>query len=126
MRTSLASLLTVVILGAALAGCGGQTSKRTSTAAGLEPPCRTRSRALVAREVGARAGAVSAVAGVASNSYPQCAYSSGAVRIVVNVDNGPQPYFVLERTAIERRRAVAVAVARTYLGKLVQPPGFSG
>jgi hypothetical protein len=124
--------------------------------------------------------AVSAVASIASNSYPQCVYATGAVRVVVNVDNGPQPYFVLERTAIEetqkfstprlavpavhvsgigldafwygaeqqfmttdgvnlitvavswravsaaRRQAIGEAVARTYLGKLVQPPGFGG
>ena len=102
------------------------------------------------------------------------------MHVVVNVDNGPQPYFVLERTAIEqsqkfsdprlavpavhvagigldafwygaeqqfmttdgvnlitvtvswpaasvaRRQALGEAVARTYLGKLVQPPGFAG
>ena len=117
---------------------------------------------------------------IGNNGSPQCTYALGRRSIVVNVDTGPQPYFILERTAVEaaqqfatvrttplpvhvggigldafwfpaasqflttdgvrlvavtvtvpgarqaRLSALGKAVARPYLGKLVQPPGFSG
>jgi hypothetical protein len=49
---------------------------------------------------------VSVAVSTGNNTYKQCTFRAvvdGATRVAVvaNVDTGPQPYFVLERTAIE-------------------------
>jgi len=146
----------------------------------LPRPCKRVAVPVLARYAGVRAAAVHVRGYVAQNSWPECAYSAGRVTVTVNVDSGAQPYFVLERAAIEagqkftvdrlvappvtvlnvgleadwfpveqsfettdgvnliaatvswpgasqaRMQALGQAVARLYLGKLVQPPGFSG
>jgi hypothetical protein len=51
--------------------------------------------------LGVRAGAVKTSAGVGNNGSPQCAYRVGAVTVTVNVDNGAQAYFRLERAGVE-------------------------
>jgi hypothetical protein len=176
----------VLVSAASLCACGGSGSgSRASTAvrraaAGLKSPCQARARAVVAHAFGLGETAVSARMSIGNNASPQCTYAQGRRSIVVNVDTGPQPYFILERTAVEaaqqfatvrttplpvhvggigldafwfpaasqfmttdgvrlvavtvtvpgarqaRLSALGKAVARPYLGKLVQPPGFSG
>jgi hypothetical protein len=62
-----------------------------------------------------------------SNSMPQCSFGvrvagSSRVQATANVDSGPQPYFVLERAAIEAAqmftvsRMIAAPQAVTGLG----------
>jgi hypothetical protein len=163
----------------ALCACGG-SSAPTPKAPTLKAPCQTRARAIVAQLLGVGATAVSAAVSTGNNGSPQCTYAAGRRSLLVNVDTTPQPYFILERTAVEaaqqfatvrttplpahvggigldaywfpalnqfmttdgvrliavtvsvpgatqaRRIAAGKAVARPYLGRLVQPPGFSG
>jgi hypothetical protein len=51
-------------------------------------------------------------AGTGNNGMPQCSYSAQVaghkrVEATANVDTGPQPYFILERTAIEASQQFA-------------------
>jgi hypothetical protein len=66
-------------------------------------------------------------ASIGSNSMPQCSFrvrvtGKARVQATANVDNGPQPYFVLERAAIEAAqmftvsRMIAAPQAVTGLG----------
>lgn len=66
-------------------------------------------------------------ASTGNNAMPQCSFSTRAagrqrVEVTANDDTGPQPYFVLERTAIEASqqftpgRLVAAPQAVTRLG----------
>lgn len=52
------------------------------------------------------AARVAAVPSRGNNLMPQCTFTATPaggprVSLTVNVDNGPQPYFILERTAVE-------------------------
>jgi hypothetical protein len=71
---------------------------------------------------------IGASASTGDNAMPQCTFSAqlakgGRVQVIANVDNGPQPYFRLERTAVEasqvftptRRSPAPQAVARLGL-----------
>jgi hypothetical protein len=60
-----------------------------------------------------------------NNAYPQCTFKAPgrhATAVTINVDTGPQPYFVLERTAIEAgqvftvNRMIPAPIAVTNLG----------
>jgi hypothetical protein len=185
-RLPAARMVATVLLGAAgVCACGGSgsgpgASPPARPRAALKAPCQARARAVVAHVFGVGATAVSVRMSIGNNGSPQCTYGAGRRSIVVNVDTGPQPYFILERTAVEaaqqfatvrttplpvhvggigldafwfpvarqflttdgvrlvavtvsvpgarqaRLSALGKAVARPYLGKLVQPPGFSG
>jgi hypothetical protein len=101
-----AALLTA----ASLCACGGLGSRARTPepkAAALKAPCHTAARAVVGQAFGATATAVSARATIGNNGSPQCTYTSGSRSIVVNVDSGPQPYFILERTAVEAAQQFA-------------------
>src|SRR5579875_3647140 len=85
--------LAALAVGALLCGCGG--------AASLKPPCQTHARAVIAGAVHLRPARLRTVPGVGNNSYPQCTYSARGVSVTVNVYDGPQTYFLVERQAIE-------------------------
>jgi hypothetical protein len=91
---SLGTLLCV-----ALSACGSHAATRKVAA--LPKPCRERAVAAVAGAVGVRAARVRVAAGTGNNGSPQCVYRAGAVSVTVNVDNGAQPYFRLERAGVE-------------------------
>ncbi len=96
----------------ACAGCGG--SRHASRQAEKEPvagspvriACQPAGRAAVGRFLHMPTSTVSESGSQGNNGFPQCSFEvalSGRahVEIVTNVDNGPSPYFILERTAIE-------------------------
>ena len=78
---------------------------RTSTAArsrpALKAPCQARARAVVAHAFGAGETAVSARRSTGNNGSPQCTYALGGARSWSTSTRRPQPYFILERTAVE-------------------------
>lgn len=93
------------ILALAVSGCGGSSQRsslagRTSRSARLvlAPACAPAARGVISRAVGAP---VVQRAGESSQATPECVIRSGAVKVTVEVDSFPQPYFRLERTAIE-------------------------
>jgi hypothetical protein len=60
----------------------------------------------MARTLAVEASSVAAATSTGSNVMPQCTFSARLrhgerVGVTVNVDSGPQPYFVLERTIVE-------------------------
>jgi hypothetical protein len=88
----------VVLAVVLLAGCGSAHHGPSV--------CVPRARAAVAGRLGVPVAAVSQSVSAGNNGMPECvltARRSGepAVRVTVNLDNGPQPYFRLERTVVE-------------------------
>lgn len=70
---------------------------------------------------------VSIAASTGNNGMPQCTFTArpadaSAVSAMANIDNGPQPYFILERTAVETsqlfgpKRFVPAPTAMNNLG----------
>ncbi len=55
-------------------------------------------------------------ADVGSNGSPECVYAMGKSSVVVNVNNTPQAYFLLERTEVEASQQFGLvrAVAAPY------------
>jgi hypothetical protein len=96
---------------AVLTGCGGgaphkQTTPTTASTKAPASPCAARSRDAVAQFLALPPADVSTTAGTGNNGMPQCTFAArpakaSAVSATANVDNGPQPYFILERTAVE-------------------------
>jgi hypothetical protein len=118
-------------------GCGGSTAhksetnaavaRRAASGAAASTPCASRSRDAVARFLALAPASVSVAAGRGNNLMPQCTFTvhpahASTVSMVANVDNGPQPYFILERTALEDsqifgpKRFVAAPTALPNLG----------
>lgn len=91
-------------------GCGQTSAARHTTSSRAQPArisvCLPDARRAVARTFAVPSSAVAVAAAVGNNAYPQCTFgvslAHGAhVQVVANADNGPQPYFVLERTEVE-------------------------
>jgi hypothetical protein len=105
----LATALAALALAALVCGCGrGAAPKQTAAHVGSRLPavCAHAALAVMARTLGVEASRVAATASRGSNVMPQCGFSTKLrngkrVAITVNVDDGPQPYFVLERTIVE-------------------------
>jgi len=79
-------------------GCG--TARRHPTV------CVRSARPTLASHLQVPVSAVSQVVSKGGNEMPQCVLTATRpgqppVRVTVNLDNGPQPYFRLERTAVE-------------------------
>jgi hypothetical protein len=127
----------LVILGVwvalpAITGCGGSTppthpASAAASSSAPASPCAARSRDAVARFVAVPPGDVSITAGTGNNGMPQCTFTArpanaSAVTATANIYNGPQPYFILERTAVETsqlfgpKRFVAAPTAINNLG----------
>ena len=91
----------------ALAACGAD--KRVAahgTQSALQATCQQAARQAIARAVSVAPADVSELRSKGGNGYPQCSFrarlQSGArFHALVNVDTGPSPYFVVERTAEE-------------------------
>lgn len=97
-----------------LAACGSSSHSHTTTgshrtAAKLTPAeisCTTATRTAMATYLHVSPSAISQSASIGNNDMPQCTLktrlSSGTtVEVLVNVDNGPSPYFRLLRTENE-------------------------
>jgi hypothetical protein len=89
----------LIVVAGALSGCGAQAHRRP-------PLCVQSARAVLAAHLGVQVSAVSQAVSTGSNDMPQCVLTvrrpgSRPVQVTVNLDNGPQPYFRLERTAVE-------------------------
>jgi hypothetical protein len=101
----------------ALGGCGISSSENA-----LRRPCTEKTLRAVSRALAVSPKLVKARAGVGGNGSPQCRYAAGRDAVVVNLDAGAQPYFRLERTAVEASqqfglvRAVAAPLNVTGVG----------
>ena len=91
----------LIVVAGALAGCGAQAHHR-------KPVCARTAREVLAARLGIQAPAVSQAVSTGNNDMPQCVLSGlppgvhpVRVTVTVNLDNGPQAYFRLERTAVE-------------------------
>ena len=106
-------ILIVVVLGAAIAGCGSSSSERSSpiptqspppepvSAPHLAPACAPRARASLAGAVPAPYGSVEASPFTASNGAAGCRLRGGAIGAIVRLDSAPQPYVRMEREVTE-------------------------
>jgi hypothetical protein len=94
-----------------LAGCGSSASSRHAASATpskqvAAPVCLPQARDAVARYLRVAPSAVALAPQTGNNSMPQCSFTAHGARkrtvhVIANVNDGPQPYFVLERTAVE-------------------------
>jgi len=119
---------------AAVLVCGcGQSSSDKKHASSDHPltaaqiVCQPTSRDAVAQFLSVQPANVGLAKSVGNNTMPQCTFTARPpakkqVTLLVNYNTGPQPYFVLERTAIEagqvftQSRMIAAPVAVTGLG----------
>ena len=94
-------------LALALTACGGSSSAATrhdekSTAI---PVCYPAATAAMASFLGIQAQQISTAKSTGTTGNPECSYTTGTgrrkIKLVADDYMGPQPYFILERTAIE-------------------------
>ena len=95
-----------IAVAALLCGCGTSAPARTAaTHRHLTVACTSSALAAMGRTLGVATSSIRTAASTANNSMPQCAFITMLhgkdVEMTLNVDNGPQPYFVLERTIVE-------------------------
>jgi hypothetical protein len=125
-------MMAACLMGLALAGCGHSSSTAHKTASRsasvTRPPvCAPAAQSAMATFLQVAPRSIVLARSTGNNSMPQCTFTvhvSGnrVVRLTANDSNGPQPYFVLERTAIEAAqvftasRMVAAPQAVTGLG----------
>ena len=93
-------------LTALLCGCGHVGPANSAvTHRHLTAACTSGALAAMGRTLGVATSSIRTAASTANNAMPQCAFSTQLhgkhVEMTLNVDNGPQPYFVLERTIVE-------------------------
>jgi hypothetical protein len=93
-----------------VSGCGHSAPAKHATTSPARSSsvsvCLPEARDAVAHFLALPSGGVALAASTGNNAYPQCSFGARTaagprVQVIANVDNGPQPYFVLERTAIE-------------------------
>jgi hypothetical protein len=120
-RSALAGVVTVLLI----AACGGSSHSKHATADRRASVCLPAARAAAATDLGLAPTAVATSVSRGNNTYLQCTYKAPGrhgTAVAINVDTGPQPYFVLERTAIEAsqvftvNRLIPAPVAVTNLG----------
>lgn len=107
--------LAALAAGCLISACG--------SAAALRAPCQAHARNVIAAAVHIRTAALSAERGVGNNSYPQCTYSARGVSVTVNVYDGPQTYFLVERKAIETGQQAGFSGGSSGI-PVVQVPGI--
>jgi hypothetical protein len=119
------------LVAAFASGCGSSSTtkhktSRDSTTAHVTV-CQPVAQDAVAQFLGVQAATIKLTPSVGNNTMPQCSFAvpmggKKHVTLLVNDNTGPQPYFVLERTAIEAgqvftaNRMIAAPVAVTGLG----------
>jgi hypothetical protein len=111
-------------------GCGSSGApkrKHAIPSATVEPVCLDTARGAMARFLAVPGAAIVAASSTGNNGSPQCSFSArvsgrSRVRVRANVDDTPQPYFVLERTIVEasqtfgNKRLTPAPVAVNRLG----------
>jgi hypothetical protein len=113
----LLALAGVCLGGLVVVACGGSSGSHTQTAAAhtahahvvaaaRTTPCQAQARDAMATFLSIAPAMISTSASMGTNGMPQCSFKARLVAgkrvgAVANVDNGPQPYFRLERTALE-------------------------
>ena len=112
LRAAAAGLCAVVLLNS---GCGESGPARHASAArsSARPAasvCLPEAREAIARFLAVQASGIAAAASTGNNSMPECSFSvrvanGKRVEVTADVDTSPQPYFRLERTAIEATQA---------------------
>jgi hypothetical protein len=101
--------IAAIIAAVSLSACGGSSHKRADAAAELTPAeisCTLPAPTAIATRLHVSAKAIGESASVGNNGMPQCMFparlaSGTTVEALVNVDNGPSPYFRLLRTENE-------------------------
>jgi hypothetical protein len=117
----------VAVLLCGCSGSGAHKRKHPIPSATAQPVCAHEARSAMARLLAVPRAAIADASSTGNNGMPQCSFSArvaGGSRVEVraNVDNTPQPYFVLERTIVEAsqifgaRRLSPAPVAVTRLG----------
>jgi hypothetical protein len=119
------------LVAAFASGCGSSSTKKDETSAHSTTAhatvCQPAAQDAVAQFLGVQAAGIKLTPSTGNNTMPQCSFAvplAGRrhVTLLVNDNTGPQPYFVLERTAIEAAqvftadRMIAAPVAVTGLG----------
>jgi len=106
-----------------LGGCGSSTGHQTNApVAQSNAACQPGARQVIATAVSASTSAVSGRVTVATSGDRRCTFAAvGSAghrfRAIIDIYEGPQPYFILERTAIED--------AQTFTPKPLHPPPLS-
>jgi hypothetical protein len=107
MRHTRTAVVVITLAALVPSACGGgKGSNGHSTLSALQAICQPTAQQAIARAASIASSDISGLRSKGNNGYPQCSFEarlrSGArFHALVNVDSGPQPYFVLERTAIE-------------------------
>jgi hypothetical protein len=104
-------IVTAAVAGALLLGaCGGSSSTKSSSAKhAAESPakaaCNNAAKAAMASFLGIQPEQISSSEATGASGNPECTYTEGTgrhrVKLLADYYTGPQPYFILERTAIE-------------------------
>jgi len=106
-RRAFVAPLGALAMAALICGCGhGAPAKGADRGSRPAGACAAAALSAMARTLAVGASSVATASSTGSNVMPQCAFSARPrhgkrVEVTVNVDNGPQPYFVLERTIVE-------------------------
>jgi hypothetical protein len=127
--------LTILVAAAALlaVGCGSSSSSSSSWSRRVQakqaaaPVCPPKAVQAVARYLEVSPQSITLAKQTGSNAMPQCSLKAHPahapkIHLVANIYDGPQPYFVLERTAVEagqqftNQRMIAAPVSVTGLG----------
>jgi hypothetical protein len=89
---------TVLVAALLLSACGSSTAARPVV-------CKLKAQQRIARDLSISTSTISYVKSVGTNGMPQCEFTARTaghkVRVMVNVDDGPQAYFRLLRTVDE-------------------------
>jgi hypothetical protein len=105
-------------------GCGhsapvkhARTDRRARPASA--PVCSSAAREAIAGFLGVPEGSISLAASTGNNGNPQCSFRARSahgerVEAIANLYTGPQPYFILERTAVE--------ASQSFTPKRLSPP----
>lgn len=127
MKSACLAAMTVLVVSAC-----GQSSADTHTTSSAAKPKQVSVCLPVARDtfghfLAQPPSSVAIGASIGNNGYPQCTFSAQLaqgthLQVIANDDNGPQPYFVLERTQVEEsqqftaQRMIAAPQPVTGLG----------
>ncbi len=97
----------------AVAGCGASATPRKASHAAAPPSslCKPAAAAALARFLHVPAAGIRQADSTGSNAMPECGFAARTatgqrLTVTANVDSSPQPYFRLERTAVEAGQAL--------------------
>jgi hypothetical protein len=103
-------IVSVAVAGAlALSACGGSSQTSSTPKHAAESPaaaaCNSSAKAAMASFLAIQAQRISTSEATGTSGNPECTYTEGTgrhrVKLIADYYVGPQPYFILERTAIE-------------------------